>query len=55
MNTGAMRELIKALYSSMKTTFELVDVSVYASPYIFILRLDSSLIQTVVKHSQDKD
>jgi hypothetical protein len=39
----------------MKTTFELVDVSIYASPYIFILRPDSSLIQAVVKHSQDKD
>jgi hypothetical protein len=55
MNTEAEREQIKALYSSMKTTSELIDVSIYASPYIFILRHDSSLIQMVVQHSQDKD
>jgi hypothetical protein len=39
----------------MKTTSKLIDVSIYASPYIFILRLDPSLIQVMVKHSQDKD
>jgi hypothetical protein len=39
----------------MKTTSEFIDVSIYASPYTFILRLDSPLIQTVVKHSKDKD
>jgi hypothetical protein len=55
MNTEAEWEQIKALYSSMKTTSKLVDVSTYASPYTFILRLDSSLIQAVIKHSQDKD
>jgi hypothetical protein len=55
MNTKAKKEQIKALYSSMKTTSELIYVSIYASPYIFILILDSSLIQAVVKHSQDQD
>jgi hypothetical protein len=55
MNTKAEQEQIKALYSSMKTTSELIYVSIYASPYIFILILDSSLIQAVVKHSQDQD
>jgi hypothetical protein len=44
VNTKAKWEHIKTLYSSMKTTSELVHVSIYASPYIFILRLDSSLI-----------
>jgi hypothetical protein len=39
----------------MTTTSKLIDVSIYASPYIPILRSDSSLIQAVVKHSQDKD
>jgi hypothetical protein len=39
----------------MKTTSELMDVSIYASPYILILRSDSSLIQVVIEHSQDKD
>jgi hypothetical protein len=55
VNTEAEREHIKALYSNMKTTSELIDVSIYASPYVFILRLDSCLIHVVVKHSQDKD
>jgi hypothetical protein len=32
VNTEAEREQIKALYSNMKTTSELVDVSIYASP-----------------------
>jgi hypothetical protein len=44
VNTAAKQEQIKALYSSMKTTSELVGVSIYASPYLFILRLDSSFI-----------
>jgi hypothetical protein len=39
----------------MKTTSKLIDVSIYASLYIFILKLDSSLIQAMVKPSQDKD
>jgi hypothetical protein len=55
VNTEAEQEQIKALYSSMKTTSKLIDVSMYASPYNLILRSDSSLIQAVVKHSQDKD
>jgi hypothetical protein len=50
----AMLEQIKALYSSMKSTSVLIDVSIYSSPYISILRLDPPLIQAVVKHSQDK-
>jgi hypothetical protein len=44
MNAEAEREQIKALYPSMKTTIELVDVSIYAFLYIFILGLDSFLI-----------
>jgi hypothetical protein len=55
INTEAEREQIRALYSSMKTTSKLIDVSIYASLYIFILKLDSSLIQAMVKPSQDKD
>jgi hypothetical protein len=55
VNTKAEQEHIKALYSSMKTTSELMDVSIYAPPYIFTLRLNSSLIQAVVKHCQGKD
>jgi hypothetical protein len=55
VNTKAEQEQIKALCSSMKTTSELIDVSIYAPPYIFTLRLNSSLIQAAVKHSQDKD
>jgi hypothetical protein len=50
-----MQEQIEGLYSSKKSTFELIDVSIYAPPYIFTLRPNSSLIQAVVKHSQDKD
>jgi hypothetical protein len=55
VNTKAEREQINALYSSMKTTFELIDVSIYASPYILIFRSDSSLIHAMVKHSHGKD
>jgi hypothetical protein len=55
VNTKAKWEQIKALYSSMTTTSKLIDVSFYASPYIDILRTHSSLIQAVIKHSQDKD
>jgi hypothetical protein len=39
----------------MKTTSELIDVSIFTSPYLFVLKFDSSLIQAMVKHSQDKD
>jgi hypothetical protein len=39
----------------MKTTSELIDVSVYAPSYLLTLRPDSSLIQAVVEHSRDKD
>jgi hypothetical protein len=39
----------------MMTTSKLIDVSIYAFPHIVILRSYSSLIQAVVKYSQDKD
>jgi hypothetical protein len=39
----------------MTTTSKLIDISIYASPHIFTLRFDPSLIQEVVKHYQDKD
>jgi hypothetical protein len=55
VNTEAKRERIKALYSSMKTTSELVDVSIHILPYLFDLIFDSSLMQAIVKHSQDRD
>jgi hypothetical protein len=55
VNTKTEREQIKVLYSSMKTTSELIDVSIFTSPYLFILKFESSLIQAMVKHSQDKD
>jgi hypothetical protein len=55
VNTQAEQEQIKALYSSMKTTSELTDLSLYAPSYLLTLRPDSSLIQAVVKHSRDKD
>jgi hypothetical protein len=32
MNTEGEREQIKALYSNMKTTYELIDVSIFTSP-----------------------
>jgi hypothetical protein len=55
VNTQAEQEQIKALFSSMKTTSELIDVSLYAPSYLLTLELGSSLIQEVVKHSRDKD
>jgi hypothetical protein len=55
VNTQAEQEQIKALYSSMKTTFELIGVSFYAPTYLLTSRPNSSLIQAVVKHSGDKD
>jgi hypothetical protein len=51
VNTQAEQEQVKALYSSMKTTSELINVSVYAPSYLLTLRPNSSLIQAVVKHS----
>jgi hypothetical protein len=45
---------IKALYSSMKTTSELIDVSLHILSYLFDLKFDS-LLHAIVKHSQDKD
>jgi hypothetical protein len=39
----------------MKTTSELIDVSFYAPPCLLTMRFNSSLIQVVVKDSQDKD
>jgi hypothetical protein len=55
VNTEAERERIKALYSSMKTTSELIDVSIHILPYLFYSNFDSFLMQAIVKHSQDKD
>jgi hypothetical protein len=55
VNTEVEQEQINALYSSMMTTSKLIDVSIYAFPHIVILRSYSSLIQAVVKYSQDKD
>jgi hypothetical protein len=55
VNTEAEQEWIKALYSSMKTTLELIDVSMHILSYLFDLKFDSSLIQVIVKHSRDKD
>jgi hypothetical protein len=55
VNTEAEQERIKVLYSSMKTTSELIDVSIFTSPYLFVLKFDSFLIQAMVKHPQDKD
>jgi hypothetical protein len=55
VNTKAEREQINVLYPGMKTTSELVDVSIFTSPYLFVLKFDSSLVQAIVKHSQDKD
>jgi hypothetical protein len=40
----AQQEQIKALYSSMKTASELIDVSLYAPSYLLTLRLDSFLM-----------
>jgi hypothetical protein len=37
----------------MKTTSELIDVSMHILPYLSDLKFDSS-IQAIVKHSQDK-
>jgi hypothetical protein len=39
----------------MKTTVELFDVSTHILPYLFDLNFDSSSMQAIVKHSQDKD
>jgi hypothetical protein len=55
VNTQAEQEQIKALYSSMKTTSELIDESSYASLYLLTSRFNPFLMQAVVKHSQDKD
>jgi hypothetical protein len=38
----------------MKTTAELIDVSIHILPYLFDLNFNSSM-QAIVKHSQDKD
>jgi hypothetical protein len=55
VNTKAKREQIKVVYSIMKTTLELIDVSIFTSPYLFLLKFDSYLKQAMIKHSQDKD
>jgi hypothetical protein len=55
VNTQAKQEQIRALYSSMETTFEIINVSFYALSYLLTLRPNLSLIQAVVKHSRDKD
>jgi hypothetical protein len=43
VNTQAEQEQIKALYSSMLTTFELIDVSFHVPRYLFTSRPNSSL------------
>jgi hypothetical protein len=55
VNSQTEQEKIKAFYSSMKTTTELIDVSFYAPSYLLTLRPSSFLIQAVAKHSLDKD
>jgi hypothetical protein len=35
VNTKAKREQIKVVYSIMKTTLKLIDVSIFTSPYLF--------------------
>jgi hypothetical protein len=55
VNSQAEQEQIKALYSNMKTTSELIDVSFYVPSYLLTLRPNSSLIHAVVKQSRDKD
>jgi hypothetical protein len=54
VNIEAKQEWIKALYSSMKTTTELIDISMQILSYLFNLKFDS-LVQAIVKHYQDKD
>jgi hypothetical protein len=44
VNTEAEQERIKSLYSSMKTTSELIDISMHILPYLSDLRFDSSSI-----------
>jgi hypothetical protein len=44
VNTQAEQEQIKALYSSMKTTSQLIDVSFYAPSYLLTMRPNSSLL-----------
>jgi hypothetical protein len=46
---------MKAHYSSMETTSELIDVGMYILSFHFYLKFDSSSIQSIVKHSQDKE
>jgi hypothetical protein len=55
VNTKAKREQIKALYTGMKITSELIDVIIFTSPYLSVLKFDSCLIHAAAKHSQDKD
>jgi hypothetical protein len=57
VDTKVDRDNIKALYSSMKTTSEQIDVSVLT---IYLIAspchgFDSFLLQALVKHSRDKD
>jgi hypothetical protein len=51
VNTEAEREQIKVLYSTMKSTLELIDVSIFTSSYLLVSKFDSLLMQAVVKHS----
>jgi hypothetical protein len=55
MNTQAEQEQIKALYSSVQNTSELIDISFHIPRYLLTLRPNSPLKQVVVKHSRDKD
>jgi hypothetical protein len=43
VNTEAQRERIKALYSSMKTISELINISMHILSYLFDLKFDSSV------------
>jgi hypothetical protein len=45
MNTKAEREQIRELYSSMKTTLELIDVSIFTYSYLFVSKFDPLLMQ----------
>jgi hypothetical protein len=44
VSTEAKQEHIKALYSSMKNPSELIDVSIFTSSFLFVLKFDSLLM-----------
>jgi hypothetical protein len=54
LNTEAEQEQIKALYSSMKTTSELIDVSIFTSSYLFVLKFDKvQFLKLSIKRMQE--